>query len=277
MKNKKTTISFLFLFIIIPLFCQIPKKHETLINDLNKKLINKGIPFNWLNSNIENKKFEIYYKIPKYFYIMPENRVTRKEKTFDWYLKVFDIPSRIKSGKKFIEKNIDLLETIESKNGIYYELIVAIIGLETNYALNDSKGNFYTFSALVTQYILMPKRRDFALRQLYYLYLFSIKTNRPTYYFIGSFAGACGWSQFIPSSLYDFFVDYNENDNDIDIYSVEDCLSSIENYLFKHYLNKNNISDYKSRYSAVFSYNPSDAYTKTILYMYEEFKKLRPE
>jgi hypothetical protein len=72
-----------------------------------------------------------------------------------------------------------------------------------------------------------------------------------------------------------FYLDSNDNFSDIDIYSLEDNIVSIENYLYKNGLSAKNINNYESRYKAVYSYNHSDSYVKAVLYMYDKLRLLR--
>lgn len=277
--NKKVRLKLLAAcFIFLPLtmiFSEIPEDYNPQINELNEVLIQNGIPQNWLIDNINNNKFTIYYKIKDYFNNMAENKVKRNEVTFEWYKKHFHADLKVAEGINFIKNNQKVLEKIENKNGIHYELVTAILAMESNYAHPKYKGKFYTFPALVSQYLLIPRRKKFSSNELIALYKFCIKTNKETYHFIGSFAGACGWAQFIPSSLLAYFVDYNERDYDIDIYSIEDNLASIANYLYNHKLNRATINYEKNRYNAVYAYNRSDAYVKTVLYIYDNLKKYR--
>ena len=207
---------------------------------------------------------------------MAENRVSRKEKDFEWYKIHMGLDIKIKNADVFIEKHMDILNLAEKKHGIHYELIIAILGIETSYATsNKNLGDFSIFSTLISQYIFMPKRREWAARELASLYKFSKKINKPVSYFIGSFAGASGWAQFIPTSHLKYFIDTYNNDYDINIYAVDDNIISIENFLYNHGLSNENINQLKSRYYAVYRYNPSDAYVKAVLYIYNALRKNR--
>lgn len=243
------------------------------IKKLNDELYIRGVDRSWLDTNMNNEKFRIYFEMDKRFKNSPERKVRNNIKDFAWYKKVFDLDKKILNAAKFMLKNKSKLLRVEEKSGIHHELITAIIGMETNYANKSQRGNFYAFNALVTQYLLMHGREYFAVRELASLYYISEKINKDVFYFIGSYAGACGWAQFIPSSLNNFFIDYNNNDDDLDIYSIEDCIASIENYFYNHGLNSSNIEDYQSRYNAVYKYNRSDAYAKAVLYIYDELRR----
>ncbi len=239
------------------------------IRELRGLLIANGVPGNWFDDQIRQDTFQIHYDIGQYFQKSAEKLIDQ-DKQYDasWYFARLDVDEKIEKGKAFIEKHSDLLKRAEAKNGIHKELIAAIIGIETNFADRHQRGKFYAFNALVSQYIF-TRRSKFAIREITSLYQFAQKTGQPTHYFTSSYAGAIGWGQFIPSSLQSFFIDSNGFNNDIDPFSVEDTIFSVENYLFKHKLSGENIHNDASKYRAVFSYNRSDVYVKAVLYIYE--------
>lgn len=277
MTIKRYSILLILVFVPRLIFSLTDRELDKLM-ELNKKLVEKGVAESWLYDNMKEKRFKLHYNMTNYFYYMAENRVERKERDFNWYKRHFGLDLKIAIGKNFLKRHKETLERVETKNGLPYELVAAIIGMETNFADTRSKGNFYVFNALVSQYLFVEKRERFALNELSGLYKFSRKTGRPTFYFIGSFAGASGWAQFIPNSFNSFFVDANGDDHDIDIYSVEDCLFSIENYLFIDTAGKlkaESVNDEKALYRAVYSYNNSDAYVKAVLYIFRGLQKFR--
>ncbi len=246
------------------------------IDSLRLEIIQRDVPAEWFDSLVTHENFKIYPSMNDYFERMAEHRVDHKqEKDFDWYLDFFGVPRKIELGTAFIEENREILEKVEALNGIHYELVVAIIGMETNFAQKRHRGNFHTFNTLVSQYVLMPRRRKFAVREIESLYKFAQRTDRDVWEFVGSFAGAAGWGQFIPSSMQSFFIDANDNEKDIDIFSVDDNLFSIQNYLNKHGLNRDNIGSRDARYKAVYAYNHSDAYVRAVLYIYEHLHAKR--
>ena len=241
------------------------------ISELRSKVVAKGVPEKWFNDNLSHSKFKLHTNIAKYFNNLAEHKVSRNEKDIDWYYRWFGVEAKIKKANTFIDKHKESLLAAEKKNGIHYELIVAIIGMETNYAEKKQKGNFYVFNSLVSQYLFTDRKR-FSVNELAALYEFSKKSEKPTYYYIGSFAGACGWGQFIPTSLKAYFIDSHDKDSDIDVFSVDDTIFSIENYLHNHGLNAGTIDKEKKRYYAVHAYNHSDAYVKASLKIYESLR-----
>jgi len=245
------------------------------IEELNEKLIKRGVPTGWLAQNINNPNFKVYHNVVKFFTNMPEHQVSRGERDQDWYMRNFGVDEKIRKGAYFRQTHLTTLQAAEKKYGIHYELMMAIMAIETDYANPRWKGTYYTFPTLVSQYILLPRRQRFAVSELYALYQFSNKTEKETYHYIGSFAGAAGWGQFIPSSMNTFYVDANDNVQDIDIYSIDDTIFSIANYLSKQGLSSKNMGNYQARYKAVHAYNNSDAYVKAVLYIYDKLHTAR--
>jgi membrane-bound lytic murein transglycosylase B len=230
---------------------RINLKYKKDLENLGISLTAMGIPGDWFSKNIESPDFKIYNNIGIYFSNMAEYKARDKKLDYETYTKNLGIDLKIPKGEKFIGLYPDLLSQAQLKNGIDLELICAIIGIETDYANTRQKGYFNVFNTLVSQYILMKERQKFALNELYYLYKFAVRSGKPMNYFVGSFAGASGWGQFIPSSLYLYFVDSNGVDGDIDIYSIEDSVFSIENYLNKSGLNKDTMASREKLYFAV--------------------------
>jgi len=239
------------------------------IKELKKALIANGVPGEWFDKQIQNETFQIYPNIDQYFQKSAEKQTDHDKKhDISWYFARMGVDAKIKKGKPFIEDRILIFNRAEEKHGIHKELIAAIIGVETNFADHQQRGRFYAFNSLVSQY-LFTNRTKFAVREITALYKFSRITKRPPQYFTSSYAGAIGWGQFIPSSLLAFFIDSNGIDNDVDPFSIEDTIFSVENYLYKHNLSGATIGDDNIKYRAVFSYNHSDVYVKAVLYIYD--------
>jgi len=239
------------------------------IEELKQALMINGVPGEWFDAQIKHESFQFYSSIGQYFQKAAEKQIDH-DKKFDasWYFNRLGIDAKIEKGKPFIQDHLDILKKAEAKHGIHKELIAAIIGIETNFADHHQRGSFYAFNALVSQYIFTD-RKNFAVREITALYKFSQATGHPPQYFTGSYAGAIGWGQFIPSSLLAFFIDSNGISSDIDPFSIEDTIFSVENYLYNNKLSGENMNDYNSKYKAVFAYNHSDVYVQAVLYIYD--------
>ncbi|HNZ64236.1 MAG TPA: lytic murein transglycosylase [Smithella sp.] len=239
------------------------------ILELKHQLAANGVPGEWFDDQIDHYAFRLHPDMDQYFRKSAEKQTDRdKKRTVEWYFARLGVDAKIKKGKPFIEDHFNVLERAETKHGIHKELIAAIIGMETNFAERRYRGKFYAFNSLVSQYIFAD-RKKFAVREITALYRFSRKTDQSPWYFKSSYAGAIGWGQFIPSSLLFFFVDEHGANDDIDPFSIEDTIFSIENYLHRNGLSGGNMSNRNRRYRAVYAYNHSDAYVQAVLHIYD--------
>ena len=167
--------------------------------------------------------------------------------TWDRYRKLFIEPKRIKNGKLFIKKNLQTLERAEAQFGVPKEVITAILGVETRYG--KIMGSYRVLDALSTLSFDYPRRSNFFSQELINLLLLARENNLDIFKLKGSYAGAMGYGQFIPSSYRAYAVDF-DNDGSVDLLnSVEDAIGSIGNYLYQH--------GWKSNYPIIWEVNNS--------------------
>ena len=156
------------------------------------------------------------------------------EKTLTWagYRKIFLTESRIKGGVEFWQENEAILNRAASDFGVPAEIIVAIIGVETRYGGN--KGSFRVIDALSTLAFDYPRRSKFFRKELKEFLLLAREQKQNPIDLIGSYAGAMGYGQFIPSSYRAYAVDYDK-DEFADIWNnTEDAIGSVANYFKRH-------------------------------------------
>ncbi len=156
------------------------------------------------------------------------------EKTLTWgeYRKIFLRNSRIHNGVAFWEKNRTVLAAAEARFGIPAQYIVAIIGVETFYGRNT--GSYRVLDALATLAFNYPKRAPFFRSELKHFLLLARDQGRNPLELNGSYAGAMGLGQFMPSSYRAYAVGYEE-DGFIDIWTdPNDAIWSVANYLAQH-------------------------------------------
>ena len=148
------------------------------------------------------------------------------------YRKIFMTDIRIQGGVKFWQENQASLAAVEEKYGVPAEIIIAIIGVETRYGNNV--GYHRVIDALSTLAFNYPKRSQFFLKELEsFLILCREEKMNPTEP-MGSYAGAMGIPQFMPSSYRAYAADY-ENDQKRDIWNnPADAIASVANYFVKH-------------------------------------------
>jgi membrane-bound lytic murein transglycosylase B len=147
------------------------------------------------------------------------------------YKHIFVNQRLIKAGVKFWKKNKQTLIRAEKKYKIPAEIIVAIIGVETAYGRNT--GSFKILDSLSTLAFHYPRRADFFREELEYFLLFTRQENINPLTKKGSYAGAMGIGQFMPSSYRKYAIDFN-SDNKVDIWNIEDAIGSVANYLHEY-------------------------------------------
>jgi len=140
--------------------------------------------------------------------------------------------SHIEGGLRTWTQYENELRQAEKQYGVPPEIILGILGVETIYGRNT--GNFETLSALATLAFDYPPRAELFRGELESLFLLARDQNRDPASYVGSFAGAIGWPQFLPSSIRRFAVDF-DGDGKIDFDSnAVDAIGSIANYLREH-------------------------------------------
>lgn len=156
------------------------------------------------------------------------------ERTLEWkdYRKIFIQESRIEQGVAFWREHRKTLERAEKQYGVPANIIVAIIGVETRYGRH--MGNYRVLDSLATLGFDYPKRGKFFSRQLEEYLLMTREQGLDPLQLTGSYAGAMGFGQFIPSSYRSFAVDF-DNDGVADIITNPvDAIGSVANYFSKH-------------------------------------------
>lgn len=161
--------------------------------------------------------------------------ISRPAESKPWkdYRPIFVTDKRIDDGIAFYREHRELLERIGKQYGVAPEYIVAIIGVETSYGRNT--GNYKVLDALVTLGLYYPPRAKFFREQLKELLeMPASHLAGPLDQLTGSYAGAQGWGQFMPTSIRDFAVD-EDHDGHIDLQrSLPDIFASVANYFAKH-------------------------------------------
>ncbi|NMF90529.1 lytic murein transglycosylase B [Aromatoleum petrolei] len=139
---------------------------------------------------------------------------------------------RIENGIAFWQAHAAALQKAADQYGVPPEIIVAIIGVETYYGRNT--GNFETVSALATLAFDYPPRAVLFRGELEQLFLLAREQVRDPLSYYGSYAGALGYPQFLPSSIRNYAVDFDGN-GQIDFDNEpEDAIGSVANYLARH-------------------------------------------
>ena len=149
------------------------------------------------------------------------------------YRPIFLTDKRINDGVAFYREHRALLDRIGTKYGVAPQYIVAIVGVETSYGHNT--GSYKVLDALVTLGLYYPPRAKFFREQLKELLEMPPEhLGGPIDSLTGSYAGAQGWGQFMPTSIRDYAVD-EDHDGRIDLQnSMPDIFASVANYFARH-------------------------------------------
>jgi membrane-bound lytic murein transglycosylase B len=156
------------------------------------------------------------------------------EKTKSWaeYREIFITPERIKAGAQFWVDNEDALRQVSEATGVPMEMLVGIIGVETYFG--RITGSFRVLDALSTLAFSYPPRAKFFRRELEQYLLLVREEGMQATDATGSYAGAMGRPQFMPSSFRAYAVDAT-GDGKRDIWNDwTDVAGSIANYFLEH-------------------------------------------
>jgi membrane-bound lytic murein transglycosylase B len=147
-------------------------------------------------------------------------------------------PVRISAGTAFWNQYADALARAEEHYKVPAEIIVGIIGVETIYGRNT--GNFRVMDALTTLAFAYPDTPNRAARMSFFrgevenTLLLARESGIDPLSLSGSYAGAVGWPQFMPSSIRQYAVDFDA-DGRIDLRgSPVDAIGSVANFLVRH-------------------------------------------
>lgn len=174
--------------------------------------------------------------------------------TWDAYRKILVTSLRVENGIAFAHENVAVLKQAEIDFGVPVEIIVAIIGIETNYG--RTMGSYRVLDALATLGFDYPPRAEFFRGQLGEFFVLACEERVKPFDgdeacvreqagntlgssfeigdLVGSYAGAMGYGQFIPSSYRNFAIDY-DGDGARDIWhNITDAIGSVAAYFADH-------------------------------------------
>jgi membrane-bound lytic murein transglycosylase B len=156
------------------------------------------------------------------------------EKTKPWYeyREIFLTDKREEQGLEFFSEHRETLERAERELGVPASIIVAVIGVETSYGRNT--GSFRVIDALSTLAFDYPSRSRFFTSELKNYLVLTRDQGFDPLALKGSYAGAMGYGQFMPSSYRAYAIDF-DGDEVIDIWNNPvDAIGSVANYFKRH-------------------------------------------
>ena len=159
-------------------------------------------------------------------------RPAEKSKPWHEYRQIFLNKGRIKRGVAFWQEHKEAIERVARERGVPPQIIVAIIGVETNYG--RLKGSYRVVDALSTLAFDYPPRSPFFTKELENFFLLSLEEPVDMLSAKGSYAGAMGAPQFMPSSYRVYAAD-GDADGTRDLFeNWDDVFASIANYFIDH-------------------------------------------
>ncbi|OPY75911.1 MAG: Membrane-bound lytic murein transglycosylase B precursor [Syntrophorhabdus sp. PtaU1.Bin153] len=245
---------FLFFFgLVFPVLsafsAEIDPQYRERVAALTHRLKESGLNSEELERIFSDDRVKLYPQI-----------LGRKAKGLDYMSRRFGLLTRksIERGQKVLADNRALFSKIEQTYGVDKEIVIAILRIETNFS--SCVGSYPIFNSLLTLAVIENRRSAWAENELAELLRISQKFSKDPLSIRGSWAGAFGIAQFVPSSYVRFAVDGNA-DGMVDLFDFSDATASIANYLKAH--GWENDRPEKNR-QAVYAYNRCDNYVAAV-------------
>ncbi|MFA6434926.1 MAG: lytic murein transglycosylase [Elusimicrobiales bacterium] len=231
-----------------------------------KSLQGSGVPESYVKSVFDDPRVTIHEDIIALIH-KPAEKFTYEE-----YRKLLITEERIAGGAQFYADNKSLLAGVSQTYGVDPFVLVALVGIESKFG--EKKGKYPVFNALYTQAELLPRRSAWAVKELAQFLKLCYFRRREPFAIYGSYAGAFGFGQFMPSSYNAYAVDF-DGDAYPDHFAWPDTLASIANYFVKngYHSRGQGFSEGSGVWKALRAYNHSDNYVRVILDLRLEIQK----
>ena len=222
MKKISIIISSLLLILITFTKVNSDEKFSSWIIEFKKKAINEGISEKTVDAVMNNAIF--LPKVIEYDRYQPEFYEDTKT-----YVSKRTSKDKVKKGKRIYKKNKNLINIVDKEFKVEKELLLALMGIETNYG--TYLGKMDIISSLAT--LSYDKRRsEFFSNELITILKLIDQNKVDKDILFGSWAGAFGNFQFMPTTISNYAIDYNNN-SIIELKKAEDSFASAANYLNK--------------------------------------------
>jgi membrane-bound lytic murein transglycosylase B len=158
---------------------------------------------------------------------------TSKEKTLSWedYKPLHVTPANIANGLRFMQEQKKWLDLAQRQYGVPREVVTALLGVETKYGIYT--GKYRVLDSLATLGFDHPTRAPFFFDQLTQFFVLCHDDGFQPTELRGSYAGAVGIAQFMPSVYRSLAVDF-DGDGRTDLWSPADAIGSVANYLVNY-------------------------------------------
>ncbi len=217
---KKIKLLIISIFIIFTSSTLIADDFNDWKIKFKKRAINEGISKSTVNNLIDKTKF--LPDVIKYDRYQPEFYEDTKT-----YILKRTSSKKVKLGKIILNKENNIINKVSSEYKVDKNLLLALMGIETNFG--NYLGKMDIVSSLATLSYDQRRSEFFTKELITLLKLVDAKIIDPSTLF-GSWAGAFGNFQFMPSTIKNHAIDYNK-DGSIDLKNIEDSFASAANYL----------------------------------------------
>jgi membrane-bound lytic murein transglycosylase B len=226
----------------------VPPDDEKL-NELLLKLQARGLSERELSRVFSDDRVTLYPEI-----------LERKGKGLNYLGRGFGLLTKksVKQGKIVLRENRRILRKIESAYGVGREILVAILRIETNFG--RFTGNHPVLNSLLTMALIENRRSEWAEAELGHLLLICRDQKKDPLSVKGSWAGAFGVPQFVPSSYRKYGADGN-GDGEVDLFNLADAFASMANYLKSFGWSP---KDPLKKKKAVYAYNHCENYVQAV-------------
>ncbi len=222
-----------FLLILFLIFITSEVKSETFdiwLQSFKNYAIKNGISERTFNETMSKIKFNP--KVIEYDRFQPEFYEDTKT-----YINKRTSDKKVKNAIKIYKQNQNLIDEVEKKFSVEKELLLALMGIETNFGKYLGKMNILSSLATLSY---DKRRRDFFTNELMTILLLIENDIIDHKILYGSWAGAFGNFQFMPSTIKNYALDY-DNNNIIELKKIEDSFASAANYINKIGWKKNGL------------------------------------
>tara|TARA_A100001015_G_scaffold254268_1_gene294974 strand:+ start:382 stop:1401 length:1020 start_codon:yes stop_codon:yes gene_type:complete len=222
LKNFIAFNTFIFFIFYLNTLLAASPNFDLWVKDFKKEAVSSGISKNVVDEVMSNAKF--LPRVIEYDRYQPEFY----EDTFT-YIKKRTNKKKVKQGISLYKKEKNIIDKVDEKFLVEKELLLALMGIETNFG--KYLGKMDIISSLAT--LSYDKRRsDFFTKELLILLRLIDNGIINKNILFGSWAGAFGNFQFMPRTIRNYAIDYNEN-KVIELKNIEDSFASAANYLNK--------------------------------------------
>ncbi|TDX30420.1 membrane-bound lytic murein transglycosylase B [Modicisalibacter xianhensis] len=201
-----------------------PASHEG-ARALVDELASQGVDRDWLTLALTRAEYR-----PAVLEAM--SGAAERRLRWDEYRNIFIKPERIEAGVNFIQAHRDAFERAEAQYGVPPEIIAAIIGVETFYGRHT--GTHRVIDSLATLAFHHPRRGDFFRGELAAFLEITNEQQVDPLTLDGSYAGAMGYPQFIPTSYQAYAVDFDDDGMRDLWHNPVDAIGSVGNYFARH-------------------------------------------